>query len=114
MLWGGTSDPASSRNRAHEAVELTLTEPSDLPAATANDTFVGVVGNHDIADAKSLDRHLFDFCRLRASAALNDLLDHCSGGLARFVLPVIMAAAECETILAPDDLRPHLEADGCQ
>src|SRR5882724_13017239 len=107
MLWSGASDPPRSRDSVHQTVRLALTEPSDLTAPTTNDALARIIGNHKVAHAKSLDGHLFNLCRLGASAAFDNLLDHRAGGLARLVLPVIVAAAERKAVLGPDDLRPH-------
>ena len=112
MLRGGTGDPSRSRDRVHQAAELAMTEPRDLAPATVNDALARVAGNNEVARAKRLYRHLFDFCRLGPSAALDDLLDHRAGGLARFMLPVIISTADDQPCLVPDDLRANGKAAG--
>ena len=110
MLRGGARDPARSRDRVHQAVELALTEPGDLAAATANDALERIVGDHEVTGAQRLNRHLFDPCGLGTSAALDDLLDHRAGRLARLVLPMVVAAAQHQSLLSPDDLAADREA----
>jgi hypothetical protein len=110
MFRGGARDPPRGRDGVHEAIEVALTEPGDLAAATANDAFVRIVGNHEVAGAERLDRHGFDLCGLAAGAAINDLLNHRAGGLARFVLPVVVSPADDQAGLVPDDLRAHGES----
>ena len=75
-LWGGTSEPRpAAEHRVHQAVELALTKPSDLPAPTANELlWQGLRGNDVVARAKGFDGHLFHPCRLGAGTALDNLL----------------------------------------
>ena len=94
----------------HQAIELALAEPSDLSAPTTNHALARVIGNNVVARAKGFDGHLFDLCGLGAGAALNDLLDHRAGGLAWLMLPMIIATADHEARLVPDDLRADVEA----
>ena len=85
-------------------------EPGDLAAAAANDALVRIVGHDEVAGAEGLDRNLRNLRRLGTRPALDHLLHYRACGLARLVLPVVVAAAEHQALFGPNDLRPDGEA----
>jgi hypothetical protein len=93
----------------HEAIELALTKPRNLPATPTHNAFIWVVRYNKIADLQSFDRDFAYQSGLRTGTTLNDFLDQRPSRLTRFMLPVIVTSTQNKSFLSPDDLGPNGE-----